>query len=71
MKWPENRKFSDDFRGNRSESIHFNSLKVKESRYIHNLCSADLSNSFSQLIVPTFIFSQYFFSVDFEDFSVA
>ena len=32
---------------------------------LHYLCSANLSESFSQLIVSIFIFSQYFFSIDF------
>ena len=32
---------------------------------LHYLCSANLSKSFSQLIVSIFFFSQYFFSIDF------
>ena len=36
-------------------------LKLTSHCILHYLCPADLSKSFSQLIVPIFIFTQYFF----------
>ena len=40
-------------------------LKLTSHGILHYLCSADLSKSFSQLLVSIFIFSQYVFSIDF------
>ena len=40
-------------------------LKLTSHVILHYLRSADLSKSFSELIVSIFIFSQYFFSIDF------
>ena len=40
-------------------------LKNNESQVFHYLWSANLSKSFSQMIMSIFIFSQYFFSIDF------
>ena len=39
-------------------------LQLTSHRILHYLCSADLSKSFTQLIVSIFIFPQYFFSIE-------
>ena len=41
--------------------LHFYSLKLTSQGELHYLWSADLSKSFSQLIMSKVIFSQYFF----------
>ena len=40
-------------------------LKLMNYGILHYLCSVDQSKSFSQLVVSIFIFSPYFFSIDF------